>query len=114
MPGEEAELEEGEVRFLAGAEVQVQVKKAAVLSLLAQQRRTIALEEDDHLSEGEEMVGAGGLSSAIAAKNWDTSRMTVLKVNQQVEEELMLLSQRMLRQHLKKQKMHQRHVKLWC
>jgi len=81
MPGEEAELAEGKVRFLAEVEVQVQVKKAAVLSLLAQQRRTIALEEDDRLSEGEEMVGAGELSSAIVATSWDTSHMTVLKVN---------------------------------
>lgn len=90
------------------------MKKAAALSLLEQQNRTIAPEEDDHLSVGEGMVGAGELSSAIAATNGDTSRMNVLKVNQQAEEELMLLSQRMLKQHLRKQKMHQRQVKLWC
>ena len=82
MPGEEAELAGEKERFLVEAEVQVQVKKAAVLNLQEQQRRTIALEEDDRPSEGEEMVGAGELSSAIVATSGGTSHMTVLKVNQ--------------------------------
>ena len=114
MPEEEVELAGGNVRCLEEAEVQVQVKKAAALNLLEQQKKTIALEEDDHLSGGEDMVGAGELSSAIAVTNGDTSRMNVLKVNQQVGEELMLLSQRMLRRHPKKQRIHQKQAKPWC
>ena len=101
-------------RFLAEVEVQVQMRRVAVPNLLAQQRRTMALERDDQLSEGEDLVGAGELSSAIVVTNWDTSRMTFLKVNQQVGEELMFLSLRMLRRHLKKQKTHRRQGKLWC
>eukprot|EP00253_Pinus_taeda_P029988 PITA_29988 len=56
---------------------------------------------------------AGELSSAIVVTNWDTSRMTVLKVNQQEGEELMLLSWRMLRRHLKKQKTHRKQGKCY-
>jgi len=114
MPREEEELVGEKEKYLEEAEAQLQVKRAAVLSLLVQQRGTIAHEEDDHLNEDEEKVGAEELSSAIVAIRWDTCRMTVLKENQQEGEELMLLSRRMLRQHRQKLRMHQKQAKPWC
>ena len=114
MPEEEVDLAEERERPLAGAEVQVPVKKVVVPSLQEQQKRTTALEGDDQPSEGEEMVGAEGLSSAIGATSGGTNRMNVLKVNQQVEEEPMLPSRRRQRYRHRKWRMHQKPVKPWC
>ena len=44
------------------------MRRAAVPNLLAQQRRTIAPGKDDQLSEGEDLVEAGELSSAVVSK----------------------------------------------
>ncbi len=95
-------------RFMAEVEVQAQMRRAAVPNLLVQQIRTTATGKDDQLREGEDLVEAGELSSAIVVTNWDTSHMTVLKVNQQAGEEPMLLSQRMQRRNLKKRRTHVR------
>ena len=114
MPEEEVDLAEERGRPLVEAEVQVQLKRAAVLNLQEQQKRTTALEEDDQPSEGEEMVGAEELSSAIGAKSGGTNRMNVLKVNQQVGEEHTLLNLKKQRHNHRKWRMHQKLVRPWC
>ena len=60
------------------------------------------------------MVGVEELSSDIGATSGGTSRMNVLKVNQQVGEELMLPNRRKRRHRLRKWRMHQKQVKPWC
>ena len=108
MPKEEADLAEEREKILVKVEERVPMRKAAVPNLQEQQKRTTALEEDDQPNEGEEMVGAEERSSAIGAKSGGKNRMNVLKANQQVEEELMLLSLRKRKHLLRKWKIHRR------